>query len=116
MAFGGGAAYPLWNNFVLGSTLQYGWSLDDGETTGSKSEWEAHVTATYKATDRLALSLDYKGVLNVIADSKLFHTLEPSVGWSLGEKKDIGLYASVELPLNDAGNNWIAKGGVNWFF
>jgi hypothetical protein len=116
MAFGGGASYALWNNFVLTSTLQYGWSLNDGETTGEKSEWEAHLTATAKVSECVAINLDYKAVINTVDGTTLFNTLEPSVSWTVGAKKNIGLFASLELPLDDTGSNWIAKVGTAWFF
>ena len=116
MAFGGGASYAILSNFVLTSTLQYGWSLDEGDTTGDKSEWEAHVTATAKVSEHVVINLDYKAVVNTIDGSELFNTLEPSVGWTVGQKRDIGLFASLELPLDQTGTNWVAKAGVAWFF
>lgn len=116
MALGGGGSYAIWNNFVLSSTLQYGWSLEDGATTGEKSEWEAHLTATAKVSECVAISLDYKAVIHTVDDTELFNTLEPSVGWTVGKKKDIGLFASLEIPLDDTGTNWVAKAGLAWFF
>ena len=116
MAFGGGGAYSILSNFVLSSTLQFGWSNDAGATNGHKSEWEAHLTATVKLPENVSLNLDYKAVVNMMDGGKLFNTVEPSVGWALGEKKTIGLFASCEIPLNDSATNVIAKAGVNWFF
>lgn len=116
MALGGGGSYAIWNNFVLSSTVQYGWSLEDGATTGEKSEWEAHLTATAKVSACVAVNLDYKAVINTVDDSELFNTLEPSVSWTVGEKKDIGLFGSLEIPLDDTGTNWVAKAGLAWFF
>jgi hypothetical protein len=116
MALGGGASYPVFKNLVLTSTLQYGWSLEDGETTGKKSEWEAHLTASTKISECVSINLDYKAVVNTVGGTELFNTLEPSVGWTVGEKKNIGLVASLEIPLEDTGTNWTAKAGVIWFF
>jgi hypothetical protein len=116
MALGGGASYPIWRNFVLSSTLQYGWSLDEGATTGEKSEWEAHLTASAKLTPCMSLNLDYKPVIKTEHGSELFNTLEPSVGWTLGANKNLGLIASCELPLDHSSTDWIAKVGTIWFF
>jgi|GEM_PF-6687966 len=116
MAFGGGVSYALRNNFVLSSSLQYGWSLHNGETTGEKSEWEAHLTATAKVSENVDINLDYKAVINTVDGTTLYNTLEPSVGWTFGEKKNIGLFASLELPLYQTGTNWIAKVGTVWSF
>ncbi len=116
MAIAGGASYAIRDHFVLTSTLQYGWSLEDGETNGEKSEWEAHLTATAKVSDRVAINLDYKAVVNTVNGSELFNTLEPSIGWTIGDKKDVGLFASWEIPLDDTGTNWVAKAGLAWFF
>ena len=114
MTLGGGASYPVWGPLTLTSTLQYGWSLDEGETTGRKSEWEAHLTASAKIAPTLALNLDYKAVLNVVGGTEVFNTLEPSIGWTL--TKNLGLYASWELPLDSANTDWVAKAGLMWFF
>lgn len=116
MTLGGGGGYAILSNFVLTTTLQYGWSLEDGETTGAKREWEAHLTATVKVCEGVAVNLDYKGVLNTVGDTEYLNTLEPSVGWTLGEKKNIGLFASCEIPLFENGADWIAKAGMLWFF
>lgn len=116
MTFGGGAGYAILDNFVLTSTLQYGWSLDDGETTGRKAEWEAHLTATWKVSGNVAVNLDYKAAVNTVGGTELFNTLEPSVGWSIGADKHIGLFASCEIPLDDTGTDWVAKAGMIWFF
>ena len=66
MAIGGGAAYPICSNFVLASSLQFGWSADKGETTGNKSEWEWHLTTTVKLPEHVSLNLDYKAVVNMV--------------------------------------------------
>lgn len=116
MALGGGVSYPGWGPLTLSTTLQYGWSLDEGATTGSKSEWEAHVTASYKVAPAVSLNLDYKAVINVVAEDELFNTLEPSIGWTVGESQNLGLFASLELPLDDTGTDWVAKAGLIWFF
>lgn len=116
MAAGGGVSYAIWDSFVLTSTLQYGWSLDDGETTGRKSEWEAHLTATVKPVDFVAINLDYKAVINTVDATTLYSTLEPSIGWTIGAKRNIGLFASWELPIDETNTNWTAKAGVTWFF
>ena len=116
MAFGGGGSYAISDKFVLTSTIQYGWSLEDGETNGEKSEWEGHLVATVKVAEGVAINLDYKAVINTVDDSELFNTLEPSIGWTVGEKKNIGLSASLEIPLDDTGTSWIGKAGVTWFF
>lgn len=116
MAIGGGGGYAICDKFVLTATMQYGWSLEDGETNGEKSEWEAHLTATAKVSERFTINLDYKAVVNTVNDTELFNTLEPSIGWTVGEKKDIGLFASWEIPLDDTGTNWVAKAGITWFF
>ena len=116
MALGGGASHPVWDNVTLTSTLQYGWSLDNGETTGRKAEWEAHLTASVKVSENVAINLDYKAVINTVHDTTLYNTLEPSIGWTLGAKKNLGLFASLEWPLYDSGTNWIAKCGTVWFF
>ncbi|MEO8616105.1 MAG: transporter [Luteolibacter sp.] len=116
MAIGAGAAYPISSNFVLASSLQFGWSADKGETTGNKSEWEAHLTATVKLPEHVSLNLDYKAVVNMVDNAKLFNTLEPSIGWIVGKESNIGLFASCEIPLDDPATNCIAKAGVNWFF
>lgn len=114
MSLGGGASHPLWGPLTLSSTLQYGWSLDEGETTGRKSEWEAHVTASAKIAPMVSLNLDYKAVLNVVGGTEVFNTLEPSIGWTV--QKNLGLWASWELPLDSAGTDWVAKAGLMWFF
>lgn len=116
MALGGGASYAFSRDFVLTSTLQYGWSLDDGETTGTKREWEAHLTASLKITERVAINLDYKAVINTVDGTELFNTFEPSVGWTIGAEKNVGLFASWELPVDETGTNWVAKAGMVWFF
>ena len=116
MAIGGGAAYSIFSNFVLASSLQFGWSADKGETTGNKSEWEAHLTATVKLPKHVSLNLDYKAVVNMVDSAKLFNTLEPSIGWTVGTERNIGLFASCEIPLDDPATTCIAKAGVNWFF
>lgn len=116
MAVGSGAAYAVSSNFVLASSLQFGWSSDPGDTTGNKSEWEAHLTATLKLCEDVTLNLDYKGVVNMMNDSRLFNTLEPSLGWIVGKERKIGLFASCEVPLEDSSTHCIAKAGLTWFF
>ena len=116
MAFGGGASHPVWSIFTLTSTVQYGWSLDNGETTGRKAEWEGHLTLSAKVSECVSLNLDYKAVVNTVGETTLHNTLEPSVGWTLGEKKNLGLFASLEWPLDETGTNWVAKAGAVWFF
>lgn len=116
MAIGGGAGYAILENVVLTSTVQYGWSLDNGDTTGRKSEWEAHLTASMKVWEGVSVNLDYKAVVNTVGDDKLFNTLEPSIGWTVGESDKIGLFASCEIPLDETGTDWIAKAGLVWFF
>ena len=115
-AFGLGAAHPLTEKLVLTGTMQYGWSFDDGLTTGRKSEWEAHLTASYKLLEDVSVSLDYKAVVNTVNGTELFNTLEPRIGWTVGRNRDIGLYASWELPLDETNTNWTAKAGLIWFF
>ena len=116
MALGVGASHPVCERFTLSSSLQYGWSLDDGATTGRKDEWEAHLTGSTKLAENLSLNLDYKLVLNAVGGTEYFHTLEPSVGWTLGADDEVGLFTSCEIPLFNGGANWIAKAGVVWFF
>lgn len=116
MAFGAGLSYPMLENLVLSTSLQYGWSLENGETSGRKSEWESHLTLSAKVTDRLSLNLDYKGVLNTVGGETLINTLEPGFGYTLGTEKNIGIFASCELPLDETGVNWVAKTGIIWFF
>lgn len=115
-AFGIGAAHPLFDKLVLSGTVQYGLSFDDGLTTGRKSEWEAHLTASYKLIEHVSVSLDYKAVINTVDDAKLSSTLEPRLGWTIGQNRDIGLYASWELPIDETNTNWTAKAGMIWFF
>lgn len=116
MALGMGASHPLFERFTLSSSLQYGWSLDEGTTTGRKDEWEGHLTASTKLGDHVSLNLDYKLVLNAVGGTAYFHTLEPSVGWTFGTNDEFGFFSSCELPLFSGGANWIAKGGIIWFF
>ncbi|GAA5129069.1 transporter [Luteolibacter yonseiensis] len=116
MAGGAGAAYAIRDNFVLATSLQFGWSADQGDTTGNKSEWEGHLTATWKISPCVSLNLDYKGVVNMMEDAELYNTLEPSIGWTVGNERNIGLFASCEIPLDDSSTNCIAKAGVTWFF
>jgi hypothetical protein len=116
MAVGAGAAYPICHNFVLASSLQFGWSADEGETTGNKSEWEGHLTATWKVSSNFSLNLDYKAVVNMVDDAILFNTLEPIIGWTVSKERNIGLFASCEVPLDDPATNCVAKAGVTWFF
>ena len=116
MTFGVGASHPILECFTLSSSVQYGWSLDEGATTGRKDEWEAHLTAIAKPMENLSVSLDYKAVVNAVGGTQLYNTLEPSVGWTFGDNKEFGVFTSCELPLFNGGANWIAKGGVVWFF
>ena len=94
--------------------MQYGWSLNDGDTTGRKSEWEGHVTASAKISSSVSLNLDYKAVLNEVGNDEVFNTLEPSIGWTV--RDNLGLYAAWELPLDSASTDWVAKAGLIWFF
>jgi hypothetical protein len=64
---------------------------------------------------RLALSLDYKGVLNTVND-RYYNYLEPILGWTFGNKSHWQLTTSVEIPLDDEGYNFTAKGGVTRLF
>jgi hypothetical protein len=114
MSFGGGVSYPVWGPLTLSSRLQYGWSLNDGDTTGRKSEWEGHVTASAKISSSVSLNLDYKAVLNEVGNDEVFNTLEPSIGWTV--RDNLGLYAAWELPLDSASTDWVAKAGLIWFF
>ncbi len=116
MALGVGVSHPVCERFSLSSSLQYGWSLDDGATTGRKDEWEAHLTGTAKLTKSLSLNLDYKLVLNAVGGTGYFHTLEPSVGWTFGSNGEFGLFGSCEIPLFNGGADYVAKGGLVWFF
>ncbi len=116
MALGGGGAYSIHPNFVLGSTVQYGWSTDSGATNGNKSEWEGHLTATVKLPHDISITLDYKFTDNIMAGSELSNTLEPIIGWTFGEKNNFGLFASCEIPFDDAATNCIAKAGLTWFY
>jgi hypothetical protein len=50
----------------------------------------------------------------VVGGTEVFNTLEPSIGWTL--QKNLGLYASWELPLDSASTDWVAKAGPMWFF
>lgn len=115
-AIGGGGTYSVLPWLTLSSTLQYGWSFDNGETSGRKAEWEGHFTVIAKLSPCFIASLDYKGVLNTVNGEDLFNTLEPGIGWTVGAQKNIGLSASLEIPLEDTGTDWIAKAGLTWFF
>ena len=116
MAFGIGASHPVCEGFTLSSSLQYGWSLDDGATTGRKDEWEAHLTGSTKITESLSFNLDYKLVLNAVGGTHYFHTLEPSLGYIFGANDEFGLFGSCEIPLFNGGSEYIAKGGLQCFF
>ena len=117
MAIGAGAAHPIWGNcVVLASSLQYGWSPDAGDTVGHKSEWEGHLNVIFKLPANVSLNLDYKAVVNMMDDANLSNTLEPGIGWTFGRERNIGLYASLELPLDDPGTVYVAKAGLTWFF
>lgn len=116
MALGGGGSWSIREDLVLTSTLQYGWSADGGATNGHKSEWEAHLTASWKCADHVSLKLDYKAAVTAIGGAELFNTLEPGIGWNVGGKRDIGLFASCEIPFDDPGTNCVAKAGLIWFF
>ena len=116
MMFGAGIGIPIGDRFVVTTTLQYGWSLEAGETNGQKAEWEGHLVATWKATDWLAVNLDYKVVLNNVGRDEVFNTLEPSLGTTLGADKNIGLWTALECPLDNSGTDWVAKIGMTWFF
>lgn len=115
-AIGGGGTYSVLPWLTLSSTVQYGWSFDNGETTGRKAEWEGHFTLITKLSPCFSASLDYKGVLNTVNGSQYFNTLEPAIGWTVGTKRNIGLSASLEIPLEETGTDWIAKAGLTWFF
>jgi hypothetical protein len=80
----------------------------------SKSEWEAHLTASAKIAPTVAINLDDTAVLNVVGGTEVFNTLEPSIGWTL--QKNLDLFASWELPLDSASTDWVAKAGLMWFF
>jgi hypothetical protein len=112
MAIGIGASHPVCERFTLSTSLQYGWSLEDGATNGRKDEWEAHLTGSTKLTDSLSLNLDYKLVLNAVGGTDYFHTLEPSIGWTFGANNEFGLFGSCEIPLFNGGAEYIAKGGL----
>lgn len=116
MAVGGGVSFPVMENVTITTTVQYGWSLDNGTTTGRKAEWEAHLTTSWKVAERASLNLDYKAMVNTVGGTELFNTLEPSVGFTLGEQKEYGLYSSLEIPLDETGVNWVAKVGLIRFF
>jgi hypothetical protein len=116
MAFGGGMSFPLCDNLTVTKTLQYGWSLNNGDTNGRKAEWEAHVTTSWKVMDRTSINLDYKAVINTVDGTELFNTLEPSVSFTLGADKEYGLFSSLEIPLDETGVNWVAKLGMVRFF
>ena len=116
MAFGGGAARPLGDWFLLTGTLQYGWSLDEGTTNGSKSEWETHFVASFQPTSHLSFNLDYKATLNTAGTNDVMNALEPGVGWTFGEDHEFGLSVSCEVPLNESSTDWTSKIGLTWFF
>jgi hypothetical protein len=116
MAFGAGMSFPVLENLTVSTIAQYGWSLDEGTTTGRKSEWELHITPSWKVMDRVSLNLDYKAVINTVGGTELFNTLEPSVGFTLGENKEYGMFTSLEIPLDETGVNWVAKVGLIRFF
>jgi hypothetical protein len=116
MAFGMGMNFPVRDNLSVTTTAQYGWSLYDGDTTGRKSEWEIHITPSWKVMDRVSLNLDYKAVISTVGGTELFNTLEPSVGFTLGEHKEYGMFTSLEIPLDETGVNWVAKVGLIRFF
>ena len=116
LAFGGGVSIPVLENLVVTTTAQYGWSLDNGPTTGRKAEWEIHITPGWKVMDRLSLNLDYKAIINTVGGTKLFNTLEPGIGYTMGRDQEYGLFTSLEIPLNDTGVNWVAKLGLVRFF
>lgn len=116
MALGGGGSWSVREDLVLTSTLQYGWSADGGATNGHKSEWEGHLTASWKCAPHVSLKLDYKAVVTAIGGAELFNTLEPGIGWNVGAKRDIGLFASCEIPFDDPGTNCVVKAGLIWFY
>ena len=116
MAFGTGMSFPVLDNLTVTTIAQYGWSLYDGDTTGRKAEWEIHITPSWKVMERLSLNLDYKAVINTVGGTELFNTLEPSVGLTLGENKEYGVFTSLEIPLDETGVNWVAKVGMIRFF
>jgi hypothetical protein len=55
-------------------------------------------------------------VLNKIGQDEVFNTLEPSVSVTLGADKHIGLWTSLECPLDNDSTDWVFKVGLNWFF
>ena len=116
MALGGGAIIPMNERLALTTSLSYGWSLDNGTTTGRKAEWEAHFAAAWKIMENLSCSLDYKVTLDTVGGSDWFHTLEPGFGLTLGENMNYGLVGSLELPLSETGTDWVAKLGLIRFF
>jgi hypothetical protein len=116
MALGSGVSFPLTRNLTVTTTLQYGWSLDNGTTSGRKAEWEAHVTTSWKVMERTTINLDYKAVIQTVDGTELINTLEPSIGYTLGENHEYGLFTSLEIPLNETNVNQVAKLGLIRFF
>lgn len=116
MAVGGGVVMPVNGSLAVATSLSYGWSLDNGTTTGRKAEWEAHVTTTWKFAEKVSASMDYKAVINTVGGTELFNTLEPGIGVTLGEDGAYGLTGSLEIPLDETGVDWVAKLGLIRFF
>jgi hypothetical protein len=116
MAAGTGAVIPVTDRLAVSTSVSYGWSLENGPTTGRKGEWEAHVTAIWKPMARTSLSLDYKAVINTVDGTELFNTLEPGLGITFGPNDEYGLSSSLEIPLDNTGTDWVAKIGIARFF
>lgn len=116
MAAGGGAVMPITDRLAMTVSLAYGWSLENGLTSGRKAEWEAHWTTTWKLLERTSVSLDYKAILRTVAGNEVFQALEPGFGINLGKANEYGLFGSVEIPLQQNGTNWVAKCGLTRFF
>ncbi len=116
MSGGGGAVIPVTDRLAITTSLSYGWSLENGPTSGRKAEWEGHVIGTWKLQERTSLTLDYKAVLQTVNGLELRHTLEPGLGLTLGADRAYGVFSSLEIPLHDGGSRWVAKVGLTWFF
>lgn len=116
MALGGGFIRKWDHGWAVGMALQYGWSIDSGTTTGSKSEWELRMGVRKTLVENLDFTVVYKQTLNVASEDSYSALVEPSLSWTFGADQRYSLWLSCEVPVQNKSEDFTAKGGFTWLF
>lgn len=116
LTLGSGFIRNFGDGWAVGAALQYGWSLDAGDTNGSKSEWEFRTGLRKKLVDTLSATIIYKGTILAAEAGQYLSTIEPSLNWTFDSTRHANLFFACEIPLENGREDFVSKIGLTFIF